>query len=258
MSINFDLPANVKAMLADPSDEIILCITKEAGMRVVADNSELPFVDKLIKELKNVHAFSRKYLDKCDNGVNEAGEKLPVGDDNYWQLLPYQVFRSEGKPFVYQRTKLVGEARLSGNTSIGIGGHVNVNHAVVEGYCYVGFDAPAFEDPEDFEAALRYSVIREVEEEIGYDLSIQGDFHYPDICTLAEPEMPWQQEGGFLVDHSNAVGKLHLGLIYFIDSPAPVRCLEEELLSIGHRTPEELLAMETHENWTKIILGMPL
>ncbi|GAG48826.1 unnamed protein product, partial [marine sediment metagenome] len=48
-------------------------------------------------------------------------EKNPA----YKQLIPYVLMSYEGKYLSYVRGKRAGEARLVGNRSIGIGGHIN-------------------------------------------------------------------------------------------------------------------------------------
>lgn len=217
------------------SDEIIICIKKEAGMRVVADNSERSMIDKLGDELENIHAFSRAYLDKRDNGQDSEGRILPLGDPDYWQILPYICVEYDDKPFLYRRSKKVGESRLAGNTSIGVGGHVAVDDIDIE--CEVGFDIPAFNSKRDLKKVIMASIEREIDEELGVIIDARNA---EDIC--------------FIVDHSNDVGKLHLGLGMRIAVEDPVSCAEQELESIGHLSIAELRMMDGHENWTKILL----
>lgn len=50
-------------------------------------------------------------------------------DPSYKQLIPYQLFRRGDGFFVYQRGKKVGEQRLAGRLSLGIGGHINNDDA---------------------------------------------------------------------------------------------------------------------------------
>lgn len=238
------------------SDEIILCIKKDAGARVVSmyEAGGISMLDALCTELSNIHAYSRQYLDKRKNGVDAEGKELPTGDPDYWQLLPYLIFNlrlagtEDVLPFIYKRTKLVGESRLVGNSSCGIGGHIAVNSGVEAGWIYVGFDAPAFTDREDFETVFRMSVDREVEEEVcGEDGGPVAGYDFDSL-----------NDHSFIVDHSNAVGRLHLGIAYHIDVYEPVKCKEEELESVGHLTRDQILAMPNHENWTKLMFGIPL
>ena len=51
-------------------------------------------------------------------------------DPRYKQLIPYQLFCCQGRYFVYQRGGGVGEGRLAGRLSIGIGGHINSTDSV--------------------------------------------------------------------------------------------------------------------------------
>lgn len=50
---------------------------------------------------------------------------LVENDFNFKQLIPYVVFRDGETFFSYRRSTGQGEARLHGNFSIGVGGHVN-------------------------------------------------------------------------------------------------------------------------------------
>ena len=219
------------------SDEIIICIKKSAGMRVAADTSERSMIDKLASELEHIHVFSRAYLDYRDNGQDENGKVLPLGDPDYWQLLPYIVVECDEKPFLYRRSKKVGESRLAGNTSIGVGGHPTVDDVNTD--CQVGFDVPAFSNASAFKSALLNSIERELDEELGIMV---------DARELEDIR--------FIVDHSNDVGKLHLGLAMKAVVDSPVYCAEEELHTIGHVSYAELKTMDIHENWTRILLGM--
>lgn len=219
------------------SDEIIICIKKEAGMRVVDDKSQRSMIEKLSDEIEHIHAFSRAHLDKRDNGQDDEGRILPSGDTDYWQILPYLSVEHDEKPFLYRRTKKVGESRLAGNTSIGVGGHVAIDEMDID--CDVGFDVPAFSSADDLNYVILRSIEREIEEELGVTIDANNA---QDIC--------------FIVDHSNDVGKLHLGLGMRIAVDEPVSCAEEELESIGHLSFSELEMMDSHENWTKFLLGM--
>lgn len=222
------------------SDELIVCIKKEAGMRVFADKSNRTMVEKLCDELEHIHVYSRAHLDKRDNGVDADGNPMAKGDPEFWQLLPYVIVVHEGQIFTYRRSKKVGESRLAGNTSIGVGGHVAVSEDDISlNNIHVGFDLPAFRNPEDLASTLQFSLERELDEELG--LKVDGNV---------------VQGLDFIVDHSNDVGKLHLGMAMKLDWHSWVECNEEELDTVGHLSREELSAMDTHENWTKIVLDM--
>ena len=169
-------------------------------------------------------------------GQREALE----ADETHRQLLPYIVLRKMfgdvTKYFAYRRGKGVGEARLSGNVSIGVGGHIDM------------VDIQHADSVIDPMATIAGSVQRELEEEI--EFSTEG------MAEGEEGEVLFHSVGA-LVDNSNAVGKVHLGLVFTatVDENTDVKCAEEELETLGWFTATELLAAGLPlENWTNILL----
>lgn len=159
------------------------------------------------------------------------------GDENHRQLLPYIVltktFDGVTKYFAYRRGKGVGEARLSGNVSIGVGGHIDL--ADIQ---HVGSVLAPME-------TVIASVQRELQEEI--------EFHSESGEDL---DMRFSSVGA-LVDNSNPVGKVHLGLVlqaHLEGENGDAKCAEEELETLGWYTASELLDSGMPlENWTKIL-----
>lgn len=158
------------------------------------------------------------------------------GDENHRQLLPYIVLTKtvDGviKYFAYRRGKGVGEARLSGNVSIGVGGHIDLAD--------VQHIDSVLAPMETVIAAVQ----RELQEEIEFSSTNGGDLD----LKLAS--------FGALVDNSNPVGKVHLGLVLqaVLAGESEVQCKEEELETLGWYTATELLDSGLPlENWTKIL-----
>ena len=139
---------------------------------------------------------------------------------------------AEALVFAYQRGKGVGESRLAGNDSIGLGGHV---------------DKPDFkygaDDLIDLAATIYGSAARELREEItGFD---EAGFHL--------------NFHGVIVDDSDEVGKVHLGLVMSVVLPQgvpldPFVCKEEELITHGFRTVDQLAGLKL-ESWSNILLN---
>lgn len=159
------------------------------------------------------------------------------GDESFRQLLPYVVLTKTvagvTKYFAYRRGKGVGEARLSGNVSIGVGGHIDL--ADIQ---HIGSVIAPME-------TVIHSVQRELQEEIEFS-SIGGgdlDLRFSSI--------------GALVDNSNPVGKVHLGLVlqaHLESEESEVKCAEEELETLGWFTATELLDSGLPlESWTNIL-----
>lgn len=162
-------------------------------------------------------------------GQREALES----DESVRQFLPYTVLgkeeNGEAKVFVYRRGKGVGESRLSGNVSIGIGGHIDLVDVVHENSVINPI------------GTILQSMSRELAEEIVLE-NAGSDLRLGSM--------------GVLLDNSNAVGRVHVGLVILASLPpeADAACREEELETLGFMTPQELLDSGLPlENWTKIL-----
>lgn len=116
------------------------------------------------------------------------------------QLLPYVIVRcvegSEPSYLLYQRVKHTNEAKLAGNTSIGLGGHIDLTDVVI------------FEDTNgivDWESVITLNIRRELTEETG----VVDTFAMCDTQSL-----------GVILDDSEdnkGVGKVHVGIVQVIN-----------------------------------------
>lgn len=144
-------------------------------------------------------------------------------DPSFRQLIPYIVVRNRrGRILCYQR-KNGGEKRLDAKWSIGIGGHVN-----------------------DGDSGWLGGVIREIREE----LSGVG------VVALTGngigPESSLHGPIGFIRDDSDAVGRVHLGVLYVLDVPDGVT-YREEGDAVWSSYPEVIDDLET---WSKLAMQM--
>jgi predicted NUDIX family phosphoesterase len=171
----------------------------------------------------------QRYLDKLFvPGVprfmaRSAAEK----DPSFKQLIPYVLMSCEGRYLSYVRGKRAGEARLTGNRSIGIGGHINPAD-----------DMPLFNA--DFSDAYLAAVEREVAEEVCVEAR-----HTDSIVAL-------------LNDDSNEVGSVHLGVVHHwvLDSP-DVTKKEQMITQMTFMTPAELREVrDSLETWSQICLQL--
>lgn len=129
-------------------------------------------------------------------------------DPTHKQLIPYALFRHNGKFLHYTRGKAGGEARLHAKGSMGIGGHINP------------IDQRA--DPLGMETYMA-GVEREIEEE----LNIQGSYK--------------QRVVALLNDDSNEVGKVHLGVVHVIDLETEnVEAAEAAIANLQFSSVEDL------------------
>ena len=99
-------------------------------------------------------------------------------DPSFKQLIPYCIFRHEGKIFYYTRGSKGGEQRLHSKRSIGIGGHISLEDDAKEGSTY------------------REGMQREIQEEVAMDTK------YTEACV------------GLINDDETEVGKVHLGIVH--------------------------------------------
>jgi len=143
----------------------------------------------------------------------------------YKQLIPYVLMSYQDKYLSYIRGRRAGEARLVGNRSIGIGGHINPAD-----------DMPLFNT--DFYETYLTAVEREVAEEVSVETS-----HTDRIVAL-------------LNDESNEVGSVHLGIVHHWILNAPnVSKREQMITQMAFMTPAELHEVrDTLETWSGLCL----
>ncbi len=161
--------------------------------------------------------------------IERAQKALFVGrrheletNERFGQLLPYIMVRQQGKTFVYRRTKMVGEQRLAGMASVGIGGHVDL------------VDVCANHDSViDFMATLAVAVGRELFEEL---IFVEADGKEWDVQKFRAAGIhPTPKFLGVINDMSNEVGRVHYGAVFTLEVPTEytVKCKEAELETVG-------------------------
>lgn len=153
-------------------------------------------------------------------------------DPSHKQLIPYQLFCFQGRYFVYRRGGGVGEGRLAGRLSVGIGGHINRGDAV-------GGERLT---PADYRAAL----LRERSEELINAERVGGRFV------------------GWINDDASAVGRVHLGAVHLgvlADEEARralgIRADGEDIHPLGWWSLAEILAQEeSFEQWALLAVEL--
>tara|TARA_R110002095_G_scaffold166683_2_gene144618 strand:- start:1237 stop:1848 length:612 start_codon:yes stop_codon:yes gene_type:complete len=141
-------------------------------------------------------------------------------DPSFKQLIPYCIFRHEGKIFYYTRGSKGGEQRLHSKRSIGIGGHISLEDEGKTGSTY------------------REGMQREINEEVAMETK------YTEQCA------------GLINDDETEVGKVHLGIVHIFDLELPkVLPREESIIETGFDSPEKLLQeLDQFETWSQICL----
>jgi predicted NUDIX family phosphoesterase len=129
------------------------------------------------------------------------------------QIIPYVVIRHGDEIFTLQRTARQTEARLHHKVSIGIGGHINPGHDLLEG----------------------------LQKELDEEVHIAGDYEL--------------QFAGILNEESTEVGRVHLGVVFLLDSARrEVVVVETEKMRGEWRTRGELAALrEAMETWSQVV-----
>lgn len=150
---------------------------------------------------------------------------LAEHDPNYKQLIPYVVLRFGDVVFTYARGAASTEERLVAKRSIGVGGHIEPEDIGIEG---VG------------RAAYVSGAKREVSEEVLLD------------TTYTERVV------AIINDDSNAVGRVHLGIVHLWDLARPaVTPLESKIVSAGFVGIDELRRVRhSLESWSAIALAV--
>lgn len=226
-------------------------VLDDVGMKSAFSQPINPFPHELFLDTVQSDLIIRE-REHCDESVSndptrnylESGSKK--GNHHIKQILPYLIVRQkqEGLPtlyYPYRRLKTVGESRLAGNGSIGYGGHVDLA------------DVVHTKSVIDLKATILLSLVRETNEEFVLIDPNDGD---PKRGYLEATDFTFGDL--FILDNSNDVGELHLGVIMIFDLPLgyEIKTVEEELATLPPMTLEQMLTDETFkpENWTKIYL----
>jgi predicted NUDIX family phosphoesterase len=172
---------------------------------------------------KPVHGFAlgpSEYMSQIDRHGSFRRREQVEDDPSFKQIIPYLIVRHTDRLFLFQRSAGGNEERLRGLFSIGVGGHINRGDVVG------ATDLVA--------AGLR----RELDEE----LVIHGAWR----ARLV----------GVLNDDSNAVGRVHFGLVHVVDVESPdVAIRESEALTGRMASREDVLAVRDQmETWSRLIL----
>ncbi|MNV30377.1 hypothetical protein D3C71_1216410 [compost metagenome] len=206
------------------------------------------------------HMFlrQREWQDNCDNGVDAEGKELPRGDRYGRQLLPYAPVEQEGKDGVvrmqtYRRLKGNGEARMVGDVSAGFGGHADKGDVLCPEVHPQGLVVDNLTSIPDWAKTIMSNAHREIgSEELHFYLN--GEIR---INPTSHPEFfTWNFEG-LIIDNSNDVGWLHLGIVIScrVHPDVEIRSGEVDKLELMEpMTPQELLAADLpREPWTTIL-----
>jgi predicted NUDIX family phosphoesterase len=158
-------------------------------------------------------------------------------DENYRQVIPYFMLidKTNGNVIVPYRRVGGGEDRLLDKVSIGFGGHVDL------------IDLRGGDNSHlSLIDTILGAVHRELGEEVEFAPAPDGQEHNFGMFDV-----------GVLIDNSNEVGRVHVGVVLAIDinTELPFSSKEEGIEMLTPGTPAEILAAGYNlENWSKIVL----
>jgi predicted NUDIX family phosphoesterase len=168
------------------------------------------------------HGFVSTDLERHQRVIRERHSFRPRAeveeDPSFQQIIPYVVFRHDGRYFLTHRLRASSEKRLRKQYSLGLGGHINPGDLI-------GGDA------------VMGGLKREWQEEVVYD----GRFEARLI--------------GFLNEDSSPVSKVHLGVVFLLDGDSPNIAIREtnklagELLTLD----EMRIYYLGMESWSQIV-----
>lgn len=195
-------------------DEQIIVVSRE----ILFDNEKNAFNGFLSKnDVQGEEIFNtfKNYEVKRRGDMEE--------DPSYKQLISYCLLENENDEIlVYQRLSGGGEERLHGQSSVGVGGHMNN---------VVGADS--------INEVLRVNAQRELNEEVG----------------LSEDRSQNMEYIGFINDDTNAVGKVHIGVVFKIKvKSSDVEVRETDTLKINWISQDEINDLNHFESWSALIL----
>lgn len=149
-------------------------------------------------------------------------------DPSWKQPIPYVVIRRGEELFAYERLAGGGEGRLHNKLSLGFGGHMNAEAGV-----------------STFQELLHTNADRELEEELK-------------ISSLEGAEM---RALGLINDDNNAVGEVHLGILYTFVLPehVDVQVKETEQIRGFWTSVDELSQPDTYERletWSQFVVDI--
>lgn len=195
-------------------DEQIIVVSRE----LLFDNEKNAFNGFLSKndgQGEEIFNTFKNYEVKRRGDMEEA--------PSYKQLISYCLLENENDEIlVYQRLSGGGEERLHGQSSVGVGGHMNN---------VVGADS--------INEVLRVNAQRELNEEVG----------------LSEDRSQNMEYIGFINDDTNAVGKVHIGVVFKIKvKSSDVEVRETDTLKINWVSQDEINDLNHFESWSALIL----
>jgi predicted NUDIX family phosphoesterase len=166
-----------------------------------------------------------KYLEKIwsDQNAFFMDRAQAEVDPKYKQIIPYVVMSNNNSILSYVRGGKGGEARLVEKISIGFGGHIN-----------------PIDEHKSSHKCMREIYNNALRREINEEIEVKATFK--------------DQIVGLINDDSNAVGKVHIGVVHhWILNSQDVKAREQEIAQLKFHSIAELACLkEKMESWSQI------
>ena len=183
-------------------------------------------------------------------------------DPSLLQLLPYVlIHRSDtNEYFTYCRGKGGNEARLHGNLSIGIGGHVDtdVPRVAIDPEDTVNLLNQADLYATSLQDHLNFTAFKEITEELGIQFAFDDKDDKANANLIDPRQLSWT--GALIYDDTNSVGQVHLGLLFTISIPNADSLGSAEVGVIEGSQWNSLATLKASaiydrlENWSKVLI----
>ncbi|EKU50185.1 NUDIX domain-containing protein [Staphylococcus massiliensis] len=195
-------------------DEMITVVPREVIFNK-EQNAFNGFISNEDKRANEIYETLKQYEIKRRGDMEE--------DPNYKQLISYVILENEDNDIlVYERLSGGGEERLHGQSSIGVGGHMN-----------------DVEDAKTIEDVVRTNAARELEEEVG----------------LSEEACKNMEHIGFINDDGNEVGRVHIGVVFKVKvNKDEVESKETDTLKLEWVKEDDIQDLSSFESWSALIL----
>lgn len=230
-------------MAIDDGQERVLCLATEFLWEALAratrqTTSANEVSTSVLRRVATQFQGFRPFSDRLPAAtvLDELGDGAPVyldrtsvleRDAQYKQLIPYGYLTCQDRVWVYQRLGRTGDARLRGRITAGVGGHVN----------------PADQD-RSLSTTLLRGLSRELAEEVSYGC---GSSIHP---------------VGLINDDSDAVGQVHLGIVYRVELARPeARSIDPNMLGLGWFDGaglRDLMTSRPCEGWSRMLIEQHL
>lgn len=210
--------------------ESVLCVRSECLSRIFHEDVANPRWSASIvgSNLSTARLFSLPVSDFCVGFRPEVEHNEEVK-----QIITYTILLYDRTVLTYARTKKTGEGRLRGKFSIGIGGHVQYPE---------NLDTICFAHPSSLYNYVLGESCRELNEEIG---------------LRYENDLIFNAPIGLIYDPSDAVGRVHLGVVFAagVIYPDSVVSKCDHLSDTEFLEPSAILTeSNAYESWSRLLI----